>query len=154
METTTTMTREQVDELADAIAVSAARIDAATHTLLTHVRAFDQARGWARQGARSCAHWLSWRIGCGLGAAGEKVRVANALGDLPLIDAALREGKLSYCKVRAMTRVATPDNEALLLEQSRRCRCAGESATRALRPQTPDRRRHGPHRHAASPRRG
>ena len=65
------------------------------------------------------ANWLSWRIGCGLGAAAEKVRAARALGDLPKIDAALEAGQLSYCKVRAMTRVATADNEELLLEQAR-----------------------------------
>ena len=49
----------------------------------------------------------------------EKVRAARALGDLPRIDAALQAGQLSYCKVRAMTRVATADNEELLLEQAR-----------------------------------
>ncbi len=114
-----TKTRQQIDELADAIAVCAARIDAATHELLKHIREFDLARGWAAQGAQSCAHWLSWRIGCGLGAAAEKVRAARALGKLPRIDAALQQGELSYCKVRAMTRVATPENEELLLEQAR-----------------------------------
>ena len=114
-----TKTREQIDELADAIAVCAARIDAATHQLLTYIREFDLARGWAAQGAKSCAHWLSWRIGCGLAAAAEKVRAARALGELPRIDSALEAGQLSYCKVRAMTRVATPDNEELLLEQAR-----------------------------------
>ena len=114
-----TKTRQQIDELADAIAVCAARIDAATHQLLAYIREFDLARGWAAQGAQSCAHWLSWRIGCGLGAAMEKVRAARALGDLPRIDAALKAGELSYCKVRAMTRVATAENEDLLLEQAR-----------------------------------
>ena len=43
-------------------------------------------------------------------------RVARALGELPAIDGALRVGKLSYAKVRALTRVATPENEAQLLE--------------------------------------
>src|SRR5688500_18214489 len=52
-------------------------------------------------------------------AAREKVRVANALGRLPLIDAALSRGELSYAKVRAMTRVATKDNEDLLLAQAK-----------------------------------
>jgi hypothetical protein len=32
------------------------------------------------------------------------------------LDDALRVGKLSYAKVRALTRVATPENEARLLE--------------------------------------
>ena len=55
-------------------------------------------------------------IGLDLGTAREKVRVANALGQLPKIDEALRVGKLSYAKVRALTRVATAANEAKLLD--------------------------------------
>jgi hypothetical protein len=113
------LSRAAIDALADDIAVTAAHIDAATHRLLTLIREFDRARGWDQQGALSCAHWLSWRIGMDLGAAREKVRVAHRLAELPLIDEALRRGELSYSKVRAMTRVATPDNEAVLLDQAR-----------------------------------
>ena len=111
--------RQRVDALADTIAVHAARIDAATHELLTEIRRFDELGGWAWQGAKSCAHWLTWRIGLGPGAAAEKVRVARALGELPLIDAAFASGALSYCKVRAMTRVASPATEERLLEMAR-----------------------------------
>jgi hypothetical protein len=115
----TTNKRERIDALGDEIALCAARIDSATHQLLTHIRHFDELKGWAAQGAKGCAAWLCWRIGGGRGAAREKVRVARALGELPHIDAALAAGQLSYCKVRAMTRVATPANETLLLEQAR-----------------------------------
>lgn len=108
--------RSEVDALADAIAVAAATIDSASHGLLALIRRFDETKGWAWQGAKTCAHWLSWRIGDGLGAAREKVRVARALGGLPAIDEALRQGKVSYAKVRAMTRVASAENEALLLQ--------------------------------------
>jgi hypothetical protein len=69
--------------------------------------------------AKSCAHWLSWRIGLDLPAARERVRAARALGDLPQIDAALARGELSYAKVRAMTRVAHAGNEALLLDMAK-----------------------------------
>jgi hypothetical protein len=105
-----------VDELGDEIAVLAIHIDAATHRLLACIRQFDDECGWAAQGAVSCAHWLSWRIGLDQATAREKVRVARALGKLPAIDGALKAGKLSYAKVRALTRVATPENEANLLE--------------------------------------
>ena len=64
---------------------------------------------------RSCAHWLNWKCGIDMGAAREKVRVARALGELPLIGAAFACGKVSYSKVRAMTRVASVDNEEYLL---------------------------------------
>ena len=113
------LTRQDIDRLADAIAIQAARIDAATHRLLSDIRRFDEARGWAMQAAQSCAHWLTWRLGLGMGAAREKVRVAHALGKLPLIDAAFAKGRVSYSKVRAVTRVASADNEALLLDYAR-----------------------------------
>ncbi len=61
------------------------------------------------------AAWIARHFGVGYGAAREKVRTARALGSLPLIDAAFREGKLSYSKVRALTRVANSENEAELL---------------------------------------
>ena len=106
------------EALADEIARTAARLDAATHRLLACIRAFDESGEWARQGALSCAHWLTWRIGLDPGTAREKVRVARALGALPRIDDALRRGQLSYAKVRALTRVATPENEERLLEMA------------------------------------
>ena len=107
--------REDLELVGERIAEHAAHLDAAMHGLLTDIRTFDQGGGWADQGFRSCAHWLSWRIGLGLGCAREHVRVARRLGELPLIDESLRTGTVSYSKVRAMTRVATPANEATLL---------------------------------------
>jgi hypothetical protein len=104
-----------VDELGQEIASLAAHLDAATHRLLECIRQFDDAQGWHQQGAVSCAHWLAWRTGLDSATAREKVRVARALGRLPAIDEALRQARLSYAKVRALTRVATPENEALLL---------------------------------------
>jgi hypothetical protein len=105
-----------VEELGQEIAELAVHLDAATHRLLECVRQFDAECGWAVQGAVSCAHWLAWRIGLDPATAREKVRVARALGSLPAVDAALKAGKLSYAKVRALTRVATPETEAKLLE--------------------------------------
>jgi hypothetical protein len=105
-----------VEDLGREIAELAARMDAATHRLLECIRQFDKSNEWYAQGAVSCAHWLSWRIGLDLATAREKVRVARALGLLPAIDQALHVGKLSYAKVRAMTRVATPENESRLLD--------------------------------------
>src|SRR6185295_12053384 len=102
--------------LGEEIAEIAGRINVATHRLLTCVRRFDEAEGWGDQGAQSCAHWLTWRVGMDPGTAREKVRVARALGGLPAIDGAFAEGRVSYAKVRAMTRVATAANEARVLE--------------------------------------
>ena len=108
-----------LDALGERIAELSAQIEAASHQLLCLIRDFDAAGGWARAGARSCAHWLSWRVGLGLNAAREKVRVARALAELPRLSAALEHGEVSFSKVRAVTRVATPDNEAELLALAR-----------------------------------
>ena len=99
--------------LGDQIAELSARIDAATYELLCYLREFDRGYGW--EGFRSCAHWLNWRTGLALGAAREKLRVATALADLNHVAAAMARGQLSYSKVRALTRVATPATEAHLL---------------------------------------
>ena len=100
--------------LADEIAELSAHLDAATARLLELIREFDARGGW-NNGFRSCAEWLSWRVSLDLGAAREKVRVARALGNLPRLAEALARGELSYAKVRALTRVATPDTEERLL---------------------------------------
>jgi hypothetical protein len=110
---------EDLESLGERIAVQAAHVDAALHQVLTDLRRFDGGGGWHTQGARSCAHWLSWRVGWGLGTAREHLRVADRLADLPLLDDALRRGEVSYAKLRAITRVATPANEAALLELAR-----------------------------------
>jgi len=102
--------------LADQIAILAAQVDVGMHRLLTCIRQFDESDEWGHQGARTCADWLAWRIGLAPGAAREKVRVARTLAKLPAIDAAMASGRLSYAKVRALTRVATAANETRLVE--------------------------------------
>src|SRR4029079_10307001 len=103
------MTREQADAIGQNIAGLSLRIDVAKHKLLTQLREFDKHDGWANSGFLSLAAWLAWRIDIGPVAAREYVRVARALGELRLIDAAFATGKLSYSKVRAITRVAAPE---------------------------------------------
>ena len=102
------------ERLGDRIAELSARIQAATWELLALIRDFDAQNGWS--GCLSCAQWLGWRTGLAPGAAREHVRVARALGELPKLSDAMRRGRISYSKVRAVTRVATPDNEQTLLD--------------------------------------
>ena len=108
----------RLDRLGDEIAELSAHLDAATARLLDLIREFDARGGW-NTGFRSCAAWLSWRVGLDLGAARERVRVARALEALPLVAEALARGQVSYAKVRAITRVATPETEARLLGVAR-----------------------------------
>ena len=107
-----------LERLGDEIAVLSAHLDAATARLLDLIREF-AARGSWGNGFRSCAGWLSWRVGFAPGAAREHVRVARALGTLPRLSQALARGELSYAKVRELTRVATPETEERLLAVGR-----------------------------------
>src|SRR5438094_6636147 len=107
-----------LDRLGDEIAELSAHLEAATARLLDLIREFDASGGW-NSGFSSCAAWLSWRVGLDLGAARERVRVARALANLPRLAQALARGELSYAKVRALTRVATPETEERLLAVGR-----------------------------------
>jgi hypothetical protein len=109
----------ELEQLGERIAEQAAHLDAAMHRLLADLREFDERGGWHVQGALSCAHWLSWRVGWDLVTARERVRVARKLAEFPTIDDALRRGEVSYSKARALVRVATPANETLLLDHAR-----------------------------------
>lgn len=112
------MEPRSLQQLGDEIAELSAHLDAATVRLLDLIREFDIREGWGN-GFRSCAAWLSWRVGLDPGAARERVRVARALEILPRLAQALARGELSYAKVRALTRVATPETEERLLAVGR-----------------------------------
>jgi len=108
----------ELERLGEQIAELSAHLDAASARLLDLIREFDARGGWGN-GFSSCAAWLTWRVGLDRGAARERVRVARALGTLPLLAQALARGELSYSKVRALTRVATPEAEERLLAVGR-----------------------------------
>jgi hypothetical protein len=108
-----------IDELDRAIVNLSARINASTYELLVLIREFDERAGWLKWNLESCSQWLHWRCDLSRCAAREKVRVAHALKALPEISIAFSEGVLSYSKVRALTRVATPVNESELLAFAR-----------------------------------
>jgi Domain of unknown function (DUF222)/HNH endonuclease len=109
----------ELEELERHICGLQAHIEAATCRWLLLVAEFDQRGGWADWGYKSCAQWLSWRCSLAPGAARERVRVARALRELPLVQAAFAADELSYCKVRAITRVAVPEIESELVEIAR-----------------------------------
>ena len=107
--------RQALDALEAEITELWGHINAATARFLVLLAEFDRREGWAQHGVSNCAHWLNWQCGISRAAAREKVRTARALESLPKIAAAFGEGRLSYSKVRAITRVATAETEDLLL---------------------------------------
>ena len=94
----------------------AGHLTAATCRFLVLLADFDARRGWASWDMNSCASWLSWKCQMSSGTAREHVRVARALRDLPVIRAEFAAARLSYAKVRALTRIATPEHEQGLAE--------------------------------------
>ncbi|MYC53046.1 MAG: DUF222 domain-containing protein [Gammaproteobacteria bacterium] len=110
---------DELRRLGERIAELAARINSAEARMMTLIAEFDRRGGWKDGGYSSCAEWLAWRIGTKIGTARERVRTARALERLPQTADALKHGTISYAKVRALTRVATPEREAELLEFAR-----------------------------------
>jgi len=102
----------------------AGQIAGATARFIALVGEFDRAEGWRDWGMRSTAHWLAWKCGLGLVAGREHVRVARALRQLPRIADEFAAGRLSFSKVRALTRLATPDTEAELIHVARNATAA------------------------------
>jgi hypothetical protein len=96
-----------------------AQLSAATCRWLLLVGEFDRRRGWEAWECHNCAHYLDWICGVDRRTAREHVRVARSLPELPTIRSAFAGGDISYAKVRAITKIATPENEATLVEWAR-----------------------------------
>ncbi len=105
-----------MQQLEDELATLAAHLYAGTCRWLELVGELDRRGGWRDCGCASCAEWLAWRCALTPRAAREHVRVARRLPELTRTQASFARGELSYAKVRALTRVATAENEGELLE--------------------------------------
>ena len=106
------------DAQADRITELAAEIHAATAELARRLAAFDADGGWAGDGIRSCAHWLSINAGLDQRTAADLLRVGHALESLPLVAEAFACGRLSLDKVRALSLVTTPADQELWVVQA------------------------------------
>ncbi|MDE0451921.1 MAG: DUF222 domain-containing protein [Gammaproteobacteria bacterium] len=102
-------------ELRRAVTDMAARINLADWRFVKLIAAMARTRSWREGGYCNLGNWLDHQCGLGPCAARERIRIGRALERLPLIDAAFRDGVISYSKVRAITRVATPHTDAMLL---------------------------------------
>jgi hypothetical protein len=126
-------------ELGEGILELTLHLEAIDRQRMAMLAEFDRRRGYELEGHRSAAHWLAARAGLDLHTAREKVRTARALEELPLTSAAMALGRVTYSQVRALTRVATPDNEDELLELSYgQSVAAVERLVRGWRMRTPE----------------
>jgi len=104
-----------IDQLDAEIGRLVRQMSSECYRMLVLVREFDDRFAWKKWSFKNCAEWLAYRSEISLSAAREKVRTAHALRSLPAISAAFAEGRLSYSKVGALTRVADVHHEDLLL---------------------------------------
>ncbi len=89
-------------------------------------------RGW---GFTGMLEYLERVMGYAPHTASERLRVARALGELPLLEEALEGGVLAHSAVRELSRVAVPDTEASWLEAAQgKCLREIESMVSGHRP--------------------
>jgi hypothetical protein len=105
-----------LERLEAQICEGAAHLAAGIGRWLLLVGEFDRRKGYERWECRSSAFWLNWHCGISVRTAQDQVRVGRSLLDYPGIAEALCSGWLSYSKVRAITRIVTPETEATLID--------------------------------------
>lgn len=115
------------DDIVDRIIMLGRRISHRQYLLCRLLAEYDLSGDWAVSGAPTCSRWAADVLEVDSGTAREWLRVGHALRSLPGIDAAFSAGRLSYAKVRTLTRVAVdhPDREDELIDVAARTTAAG-----------------------------
>src|SRR5258708_23776233 len=72
---------------------------------------FDLSGEWAFDNAPSCAYWVAQRADTELCTVREWLRIGHALTVVDEVDRRFGAGRLSYSKVKVLTRVADPENQ-------------------------------------------
>jgi len=97
-------------ELVADIQALGSRIAAAQHIHLVKVRALERCM---KPSLCTFPQYIAWLCHLELKTAYELIRVAKALESLPELDRLFAEGRLSYSKIRVVTRIATPETAAV-----------------------------------------
>ena len=95
------------------------RLHQAQYEIVTLAAAMHESDEWLLE-ANTAAHWIADALDTAVSTAREWIRIGRALIDLHQLDEGFRTGRLSYSKVRAVSRVATPANELDLVELAER----------------------------------
>ncbi|HUP72470.1 MAG TPA: hypothetical protein VM282_05435 [Acidimicrobiales bacterium] len=72
---------------------------------------FDMSGEWAFDNAPTCAHWVADRADTQLCTVREWLRIGHALRGVDEVARRFADGRLSYSKVKALTRLADADNQ-------------------------------------------
>lgn len=115
MVTNDTITADQAQTLGRRMQQLAARQAELSHDFLSTLGEFDACGAVKHfRDIKSTAHYVAWACSMSAGTAREHVRVARALRRLPRVAELMSQGRLSYSKVRELTRITdTVDQDAL-----------------------------------------
>jgi 5-methylcytosine-specific restriction endonuclease McrA len=103
-----------------AVVESGERWGASQYRLVQLVAELDASHEWTLDRSPTCAHWVADALDIEVCTAREWVRIGRALTQLDVIDEAFAHGRLSYSKVRVLTRVASVETQAELCELAER----------------------------------
>ena len=126
-----------VGERSDVILQLHAAECAIRRTLVEVIAAHDRTESWKVDGATSMTAWLAAQLGIAHGTAAQLVSVGESLESLPAIAETFGEGRLSWDKVRSLTRFAKPETDAALADQAQEL-SASQIHTLARRMRVPD----------------
>ncbi len=80
------------------------------------LREAQRIRLWEQFGYTSLVDYMERELGYTARSAVERLRVANAIEELPAVEAALEQGTLSFSGARELTRIVTPETQAAWLD--------------------------------------
>ena len=103
----------RIDQKLRGIAARRAALDAEEANLLRYA---EELKLWRAYGFGSLLEYMERAMGYAPHTATERLRVARALAELPLLTEALERGELAHSAVRELSRVAVPETEATWLE--------------------------------------
>ena len=109
-----------LDVLSEGIRQLLAMRSAVERVLCRFVAAYERREGFRADGESSMACWLAAAGALTHAHAGEFVRRARALEELPAVAAAYEEGELSGDQVAAIAQVATPETDSAWVEDAQR----------------------------------
>ena len=109
-----TASREHPAELAKRLRALSTRAELTRAELVETLVRFDSAEAWRLTGARSCTDWMVAELGYSRASAYQHLKVGRELARLPVLAGLFRAGDLSWSKIVALVRVATPEDERAL----------------------------------------
>ena len=110
--------RNEIQEILSALKLSSNQENVCLCQQLELLVRFDELEGWRESGAKNCASWMNAELQIDLRTGWERLRVGRQLRELPFIQSFFESGRLSWSKVRLLTRIACLENESMLVHAS------------------------------------